>query len=158
MNYTFKITGSLAALALCAATAHAIPNPILEYKFEDSGTTSANTGSLGSTGDVTFYNAVGITSGSRVGTAANLHSASGTGVGGVGKAFDNTASVLMGGATANPTGGNGNRVQTTSSTVSVTHHTTSDPEVFTFAVLGAYLELEWDGTDWVTIVNHGVTI
>jgi nitrous oxidase accessory protein NosD len=44
----------------------------------------------------------------------------------------------------------------TSSTVSVSHHVTSDPEVFTFAQTTDYLILEWDGTDWNTVLNRGV--
>jgi len=47
---------------------------------------------------------------------------------------------------------------TTSSTVSVTHHLTSDPEVFTFATLGATVALKWNGTKWETIYNHGATL
>lgn len=43
-------------------------------------------------------------------------------------------------------------------TVSVTHHETTDPEVFTFDTVGDSLYLMWDGTDWVTIKNKGVTI
>ena len=43
---------------------------------------------------------------------------------------------------------------TTSSTVSVTTHQTSDPEIFTFNAVGEYLILKWMGTDvggWITI-------
>ena len=43
---------------------------------------------------------------------------------------------------------------TTSSTVSVTTHATSDPEVFTFDAVGEYLILRWMGSDvggWITI-------
>jgi hypothetical protein len=46
---------------------------------------------------------------------------------------------------------------TASSTVSVTHHPTSDPEVFTFATVGATLVLRWNGTDWETVHNYGAT-
>ena len=42
-----------------------------------------------------------------------------------------------------------------SSTVTVAHHITSDPEVFTFAQVGDTLVLLWDGTDWITLVNVG---
>ena len=42
------------------------------------------------------------------------------------------------------------------STLSVTHHETSDPEVFTFNATTDYLILEWDGTDWGTVKNRGV--
>lgn len=45
----------------------------------------------------------------------------------------------------------------TSSTVSVTNHATSDPEVFTFAAVDATLVLMWNGTEWFTIANSGVT-
>lgn len=38
-----------------------------------------------------------------------------------------------------------------SSTVSVTTHETSSPEVFTFDAVGEYLILEWNGSVWVTI-------
>lgn len=57
--------------------------------------------------------------------------------------------------------GNGNQIGDTkivvmtdasnSSTLSVTQHETSDPEVFTFNAVGEYLELRWDGSQWVTI-------
>ena len=40
---------------------------------------------------------------------------------------------------------------TTSSTLSVTNHETSDPEVFTFNAVDEALSLEWTGTEWVTI-------
>lgn len=43
----------------------------------------------------------------------------------------------------------------TSSTVSVTSHATSSPEVFTFAATTDYLELVWDDTEWNTVVNRG---
>ena len=44
---------------------------------------------------------------------------------------------------------------TTSSTVSVTSHTTSSPEVFTFADADDRLTLEWDGVTWWTANNVG---
>lgn len=40
---------------------------------------------------------------------------------------------------------------TTSSTVSVTNHETSDPEVGTFDAVDECWVLEWTGTEWVTI-------
>lgn len=40
---------------------------------------------------------------------------------------------------------------TASSTISVTHHETSDPEVGTFDAVGEVWILEWTGTAWVTI-------
>jgi len=43
-----------------------------------------------------------------------------------------------------------------SSTVSVTNHETSDPEVFTFADVDDTLVLMWTGTEWITIANSGV--
>ena len=43
-----------------------------------------------------------------------------------------------------------------SSTVSVTNHETSDPEVFTFAQVDDTLVLMWTGTEWITIANSGV--
>ena len=43
-----------------------------------------------------------------------------------------------------------------SSTVSVTNHETSDPEVFTFADVDDALVLMWTGTEWMTIANSGV--
>lgn len=43
------------------------------------------------------------------------------------------------------------------STVSVTTHSTSNPEVFTFDSTGDVLCLEWTGGTWVTIYNIGVT-
>jgi hypothetical protein len=47
---------------------------------------------------------------------------------------------------------------TNSSTVSVTNHETSDPEVFTFAQVYDYLTLQWMGTEWKTIENNGVAV
>lgn len=47
---------------------------------------------------------------------------------------------------------------TTSSTISVAHHITSDPEVFTFAQVGDSLVLMWNGTDWMTVFNNGVAV
>ena len=43
-----------------------------------------------------------------------------------------------------------------SSTISVTNHETSDPEVFTFAQVDDTLVLMWTGTEWITVVNSGV--
>ena len=40
---------------------------------------------------------------------------------------------------------------TTASTVSVTHHETSDPEVGTFDAMDETWALMWTGTEWVTI-------
>lgn len=47
---------------------------------------------------------------------------------------------------------------TASSTVSVTNHETSDPEVFTFAQVGDTLTLMWQGDQWITVANSGVTV
>ena len=41
--------------------------------------------------------------------------------------------------------------QTNSSTVSIEHHVTSDPEVATFNAVDEFLELVWTGTEWETI-------
>jgi hypothetical protein len=46
----------------------------------------------------------------------------------------------------------------TSSTLSVTNHLTSDPEVFTFADLDDALVLMWTGTEWITIDREGASI
>jgi hypothetical protein len=46
---------------------------------------------------------------------------------------------------------------TTSSTVSVTNHATSDPEVFTFDALNEYLTVQWDGTEWITLAATSTT-
>ncbi|AHF90377.1 anchor protein [Opitutaceae bacterium TAV5] len=106
----------LLCLSLCAAalqTAASAQTLLLEYSFDDytaGSTTAKNTGSLGSAADLTLYDAVGITSGSRVGTAADLYSAANAGLRNAGRAFDNTASTGMG------SGGNtntGNRAQAT---------------------------------------------
>ena len=40
---------------------------------------------------------------------------------------------------------------TTSSTISITNHETSDPEVATFDAVGEVLVLLWAGTEWVTL-------
>lgn len=42
---------------------------------------------------------------------------------------------------------------TNSSTVSITNHETSDPEVATFDALDEYLVLVWTGTEWATVAN-----
>jgi len=47
---------------------------------------------------------------------------------------------------------------TTSSTVSVSAHETSDPEVFTFAQVTDILILMWNGLEWVTINNQGAAV
>lgn len=44
------------------------------------------------------------------------------------------------------------------STVTVTAHETSSPEVFTFNAVTDYLVLEWMGSRWVTVANSGVAI
>ena len=44
-----------------------------------------------------------------------------------------------------------------SSTVSVTNHVTSDPEVFTFDAVDEALVLSWTGTEWVTIYATATT-
>ncbi len=46
---------------------------------------------------------------------------------------------------------------TNSSTVSVTNHATSDPEVFTFSAVDDTLVLLWNGTEWITLSTSGVT-
>jgi hypothetical protein len=40
---------------------------------------------------------------------------------------------------------------TNSSTVSVAHHATSDPEVATFDAVDEFIELVWTGTEWETV-------
>ena len=45
---------------------------------------------------------------------------------------------------------------TNASTLTVAHHETSSPEVFTFADTGDTLILKWNGTVWMTIKNSGV--
>lgn len=47
--------------------------------------------------------------------------------------------------------------QTNSSTVSVTNHVTSAPEVFTFNAVGDMLVLRWNGSAWYTAENNSVT-
>ena len=47
--------------------------------------------------------------------------------------------------------------QTASSTVSVTNHVTSDPEVFTFDAVDEALVLLWTGTEWVTLYATATT-
>lgn len=41
------------------------------------------------------------------------------------------------------------------STVSVTHHVTSDPEVYDLQDVGDTLILEWNGIDWLEVHNNG---
>ncbi len=47
---------------------------------------------------------------------------------------------------------------TATSTVSVTHHETSDPEEFQFGAVTDILVLMWNGLEWVTINNQGVAV
>ena len=47
---------------------------------------------------------------------------------------------------------------TASSTVSVTNHETSDPEVITFAAVDDTAVLMWTGTEWITITLSGATV
>lgn len=44
-----------------------------------------------------------------------------------------------------------------SSTLSVTNHVTSDPEVFTFDAVDEALLLQWTGTEWMTVHAQDVT-
>jgi len=44
-----------------------------------------------------------------------------------------------------------------SSTLTVAHHSTSDPEVFTFDASGEYLLLKWVGTEWITVTGTATT-
>ncbi len=77
--------------AIVLGAGHISAAPLLEYNFNGTGTTAANTGSL-SGGTLTFLDTAG--------SAADLHSASGQGVSGLpgDMAFDNTASTGMGSA------------------------------------------------------------
>lgn len=45
-----------------------------------------------------------------------------------------------------------------SSTVSVTNHATSDPEVITFATRNATAVLMWMGNEWITLTLSGATV
>lgn len=71
--------------------------PIVEYRFNDSGTSSASTGS--DTTAVSFLNAGG--------ASADLHGAASSGVSGLAgdRAFNNTASTTMGGSFSSGSGG-----------------------------------------------------
>lgn len=44
------------------------------------------------------------------------------------------------------------------STVTVTNHETSDPEVFTFNSTSDRLILEWTGGEWITVANYNVAV
>lgn len=76
-------------LFITGGAVNALAVPILEYEFNGTGTTTANSGSQAG-GTLTFKNAAG--------AATNLYSASGLGVSGLAgdMAFDNTASTGMG--------------------------------------------------------------
>jgi hypothetical protein len=86
-------SGLIAVLALGLSTSAFAQTPILEYKFDDTGTTSTNSGSHG--GSLTLRDAAL--------TPTDLHGTAGSGVSGaVGdRAFNNTAS------TSGSTGGGG---------------------------------------------------
>src|SRR5205085_5209175 len=99
-------------LFVCFCTfAHAVPSPIFEYRFNETGTSAASTGLDPS--PLTFQNSSGVIS--------DLHSAAGLGVSGqVGdRAFDNTASTAMGDT---GTGGLA-RTDTSHSSLSLTNST-----------------------------------
>lgn len=42
-----------------------------------------------------------------------------------------------------------------SSTLTIAHHVTSDPEVLIFAQVGDLVMLIWSGADWATVHNNG---
>lgn len=96
---SFGILAALAALPVSAAHAQSI-NPILQYTFNDAGTTTGSTGTdTSASTTLTFITKTTDT------TAPNLHGAAGSGVSGqTGDiAFNNTAASAMGRATT--TGG-----------------------------------------------------
>ncbi|RRJ98053.1 LamG domain-containing protein [Opitutaceae bacterium TAV4] len=99
-----KLHAALVTLMLALPSLLPGGTPLLEYLFEETGTTATNTGSLGSSANLTFYNSSG--------AATDLHSAAGSGVGGQGIAFDNTASTGSGSA------GTGGRAETADASVS----------------------------------------
>ena len=41
-------------------------------------------------------------------------------------------------------------------TVSVTHHAASNPGIFTFDDVNDFLQLVWNGREWITVINSGV--
>ena len=45
-----------------------------------------------------------------------------------------------------------------SSTVSVSNHETSDPEIITFAAVDDTAVLMWTGTEWITLKLSGATV
>lgn len=108
MKTTCKLLRSLATLAVAglfpiAASAAdvTVPTPLLEFLFNDIGTTTANTGSSSSIlASGTMKNPAGN------GIATDLHGTANSGLTGVAgdRAFDNTASAAMG-----STGGGANR-------------------------------------------------
>lgn len=80
MKINFPLQSALAILAAGYVTSSAHGALVLHYNFEGSGTTVANLGSLGSTGNLTTYNASDV--------ATDLRTASGTGVNGSGQAIN----------------------------------------------------------------------
>ena len=84
----FVTFGMINVFLLGAGVARAAGTPLLEYTFNDTGTTAASTGS--DTTSLTLYNSSG--------TATDLHGAAGSGVSGAASdfAFDNTAATGMG--------------------------------------------------------------
>ncbi len=89
----FHVTVIMSVLASALLTPTGLnAAPLLEYKFNETGTPANNTGSLGSAANGTMKNSSF--------AATDLHSGAGTGVSGAPSdlAFDNTASTAMGNA------------------------------------------------------------
>ena len=86
-----KLPGPLLGILILLTVANAVAysqTPLLQYTFDDTGTSAASTGSI--TVPLTLQNASGV--------ATDLHSAGGLGVSGLpgDRAFDNTGSTGMG--------------------------------------------------------------
>ncbi len=87
---------SLSALLVFASPAFGAT--LLEYNFNDTGSTATNSGTLGTAGDLTLFREVG-----GVRTATGMHTADGGGVSGLAgdRAFNNTTNAMGSGAADN---------------------------------------------------------
>lgn len=93
------LTALVSASAMVATPVLRAATPLLELNFNETGSTAANNGTAGGSATLTQYG----------GTAADLHTASGAGVSGLAgdRAFDNSASNMMGGTSGAPGQGGG---------------------------------------------------
>lgn len=155
-NKVGKMVQAGVALAgtLLAPVCFATVTPLLEFRFNDSGTTTTNTGSVGV--NATMHNTAGV--------PADLHSVSGTGVSGEAfdRAFDNTISTGMGGTGGGVDGPNYGSPSLQSMTImgwmdNVASVFGSGARIYFDDVFGPpnRIDLMWDGTGRLRLNGNG---